>query len=448
MNTKVETAPAATVAKPAPTDNLPAIARERIPYHPAMQERFGVDRTAWRALVEAVWPSAKTVEGVLLAMSYCKARNLDPFKRPVHVVPIWNAALGKEVETVWPGIGELRTTAIRTGQWAGADECKFGDDRKQKFSGDVGRGENRKHVDVEITFPEWAQLTVYRLLGGQRVPFPGPKVYWMETYSTIGRSDVPNDMWQGRPRGQLEKCAEAAALRRAFPEEVGSEYIAEEVDRRTMVDIGGSTTTQPEAPPPRPKREDYEPFDLYGDDGVLIASYPSEADWRREFVSLLIDPTVDYVALRQANETLYGNRARVSDGTVEAIQAATASRIAEAHETRAQTSAKVSPAGPPAVEPADRAHQGTVDEAGDSHKAGNGPKPAPIPNPPFEKWTPAMWVNFRKQTHARLAKCVTPDEVELLREEYADAIAADATFAERFDVMARERMAVLQRVAV
>jgi hypothetical protein len=86
----------------------------------------GVAPGQWKALVDAVFPSAKTVDGVMLAITYCKERNLDIFKRPVHVVPMWNSALGREVETVWPGINDYRTTASRTGQWAGNDECKFG----------------------------------------------------------------------------------------------------------------------------------------------------------------------------------------------------------------------------------------------------------------------------------------------------------------------------------
>src|SRR5690606_12622943 len=106
--------------------NLPQIAGERLPWHPGVEERFGIERSQWRALVESVWPSAKTVEGVILALSYCRARRLDPFKRPVHIVPIWNSQLGKEVETVWPGIGELRTTACRTGSYAGCEPATFG----------------------------------------------------------------------------------------------------------------------------------------------------------------------------------------------------------------------------------------------------------------------------------------------------------------------------------
>ncbi|MCK7472161.1 MAG: hypothetical protein MZU95_16440 [Desulfomicrobium escambiense] len=58
-------------------------------------------------------------------------------KRPVHIVPMWNRALGREVEAVWPGIAEVQTTAARTGQWAGMDPARFGPELTQTFQGRV-----------------------------------------------------------------------------------------------------------------------------------------------------------------------------------------------------------------------------------------------------------------------------------------------------------------------
>jgi RecT family len=49
-------------------------------------------------------------------------------------------------------------------------------------------------------------------------------------------TDVPNEMWANRPVGQLEKCAEAGALRRAFPEEIGNALTAEETEGQYIVD--------------------------------------------------------------------------------------------------------------------------------------------------------------------------------------------------------------------
>jgi len=208
----------------------------RLPYHDAINERFGVDRSGWKALVEAIYPSAKTSDAVVMALSYCKARDLDPFKRPVHIVPMWDSRSGGYVETVWPGIAELRTTAFRTKQYAGCDEAEFGPVTKKTFAGRVKVKGSWEDKSVTIEFPEWCRITVHRELGGRACKFVGPKVKWLEAYATIGNSDLPNDMWQTRPEGQVEKCAEAAALRKAFPEELGNDLTAEEMAGRSLAD--------------------------------------------------------------------------------------------------------------------------------------------------------------------------------------------------------------------
>lgn len=214
----------------------------RLPYHPAVEERFGIDKGTWKVLVEAIFPAAKTVDAIAMALSYCKSRGLDVMKRPVHIVPMWDSARGAMVETVWPGISELRTTASRTAGYAGCDVAEFGEPITMDFSGRVRRGGGWEDIEVKgLEFPEWCRITVYRIVAGQRCKFVGPKVSWLETYATQGQSELPNKMWQERPEGQLEKCAEAAALRRAFPEELGSELTAEEMVGKTVqhdIEIG------------------------------------------------------------------------------------------------------------------------------------------------------------------------------------------------------------------
>lgn len=210
----------------------------RLPYHPAVEERFHVDKGQWKVLVEAIFPSAKSVDAIVMALSYCQSRKLDVMKRPVHIVPMYDSARGGYVETVWPGISELRTTASRTKGYAGVDEAEFGATIKKKFTGRTKVNGQWTDQAVEVEFPEWCRLTVYRIVDGQRCKFVGPKVKWEETYAAIGASDIPNKMWQKRTEGQLEKCAEAAALRRAFPEELGNELTAEEMMGRNLNDLG------------------------------------------------------------------------------------------------------------------------------------------------------------------------------------------------------------------
>lgn len=210
---------------------------KRLPWDATIEQRFGdlnVSESTWKVLVETVWPSALTTETVVMALAYCKARKLDPFKKPVHIVPVWDSKKGGMVETVWPSIAEMRTTAFRTGQYAGCDETVFGPIISKTFKGKLKRDNKWEDAEETVEFPEWAQITIYRLLDGVARKFVGPKVYWLESYGQQAPSELPNRMWKRRASGQVEKCAEAGALRKAFPEELGNEYAAEEMEGQRL----------------------------------------------------------------------------------------------------------------------------------------------------------------------------------------------------------------------
>lgn len=237
------------------------IAPPRLPYHPALEERFGIDKTGWRVLVDATYPSAKSVEAVLMALSYCASRKLDIFKRPVHIVPMWSSTLGRMVETVWPSISELRTTAFRTKQYAGIESIEWGPVQEVEFVGTASKGPQKGTTrKAKLKFPEWCRMTLLRELNGKERKFIGPKVLFTEAYASWSDTDVPNEMWAERPEGQLEKCAEAAALRRTFPEEIGNDLTAEEMEGRRIFDPGANARDvtpreDPPAPPPAPEAE-------------------------------------------------------------------------------------------------------------------------------------------------------------------------------------------------
>lgn len=188
-------------------------------------------------LQSSLYPGAKP-DSIKLVLGYCKAAGLDPMQKPVHIVPMLVATGKKDGrgfdekewrDVVMPGIGLYRVQASRTGELAGIDEPEFG-----------------PSINVFGTeAPEWCRVTVYRMIGGQRVAFTA-REYWLENYAVKGRDKPePNAMWQRRPRGQLAKCAEAQALRKAFPE-LGSQPTADE----TILEPVEVVDTPPSAPAP------------------------------------------------------------------------------------------------------------------------------------------------------------------------------------------------------
>ena len=188
------------------------------------------DETLIAVMRDSVFPGAKP-ESVSMVLAYCRARGLDPLRKPVHIVPMWVAnprkrepgqPSGEMRDVIMPGIASYRIDAARTGTYAGKSEPEFG----PMVAYDLGNGSYR--------VPEWCKVTVRRLLHGTVCEFTATE-YWIENYATAGKdTDTPNAMWAKRPRGQLAKCAEAQALRMAFPEETGGEPTAEEMEGKAI----------------------------------------------------------------------------------------------------------------------------------------------------------------------------------------------------------------------
>lgn len=191
-------------------------------------------------LQSSLYPGAM-VGSVKLVINYCKAAGLDPMQKPVHIVPMWDSKARQMRDVVMPGIGLYRTQAARSGEYAGVSEPEFGED----VDGNVG--------GQQITYPKWCRVTVRRLLPNGTVVDFTAKELWLENYATKGKdSTAPNAMWQRRPYAQLAKCAEAQALRKAFPE-FGAQPTADEMEGRELdmgaAEVVSSRPAQPAALP-------------------------------------------------------------------------------------------------------------------------------------------------------------------------------------------------------
>ncbi|MGE0594573.1 MAG: phage recombination protein Bet [Vicinamibacterales bacterium] len=177
--------------------------------------RRGITEAQWRTLANNLYPGAKP-ESVLMVVDYCAARRLDPLKKPCHIVPM--RVKGADGQWGWrdvvmPGIYEYRTTAHRTGLYLGHTEPAFGP--VVEFGG--------------VEAPEYCALTVKRWNRALGVVAEFPVVVYFAEVCGL-KDNKANERWARAPRQMLVKCAEAAGLREAFPEEFGGEATAEEMD--------------------------------------------------------------------------------------------------------------------------------------------------------------------------------------------------------------------------
>lgn len=193
------------------------------------------DRDLVRVLANSHYPGASE-KMIALAISYCRAANLDPMLKPVHIVSIWDSAAGCMREVIMPGIALYRIQAARSGEYAGISEPEFGPSITARPGG------------KELTFPEWCRVTVRRRVGGHIAEFTALE-FWLENYASKKGGEA-NSMWSKRPFGQLAKVAEAQALRRAFPE-FSSATTAEEMEGKE-INMGDAVRVEEPVKSPEP----------------------------------------------------------------------------------------------------------------------------------------------------------------------------------------------------
>ena len=192
---------------------------------PAMSESALVE-----VLSGSLYPGAAH-NSVVMVLAYCQAAHLDPMLKPVHIVPVYQKGRGM-VDVVMPGIGLYRIQAARTGQYAGISDPEFGPSITTKLAG------------VEVTYPEWCRVTVKRQMSNGLVAEFTASERWLENYATSGKdTTAPNAMWKRRAFAQLAKCAEAQALRKAFPE-VGSAPTADEMEGKAFEEVARDVSPQ------------------------------------------------------------------------------------------------------------------------------------------------------------------------------------------------------------
>lgn len=194
--------------------------------------RRNITEGQWRTLCNSLFPGADP-RSVLLVWDYCTARKLDPLKKPCHIVPMEVKIAGTNRyewrDVVMPGIYEYRTTAHRTGEYLGHSTPQY--------------GPNVPYAGVEA--PEWCSMTMYRWNKEAKVRTEFPVwVFFREVVATKNDGKA-NRRWARAPIQMLTKCTEAAGIREAFPDEIGGEHTADEMDGQRAIDI---TPIVPELP--------------------------------------------------------------------------------------------------------------------------------------------------------------------------------------------------------
>ena len=171
-------------------------------------------------LVQKTVAPGLSPENFALFCHVARVRHLDPLQRQIHAVmrKTWNKDLNggrggyTESMTIQTGIDGYRAIANRTKLYMPSE--------KQAVIEDAGTENMRITMHVKKYHPEsgsWHEFSA--------------TAWYREFVQTRKDGDkiVPNAMWEKMPVNQLTKCAEALALRKGWPEELGGIYVDEEM---------------------------------------------------------------------------------------------------------------------------------------------------------------------------------------------------------------------------
>jgi len=160
-------------------------------------------------LKDALGVADLTVPELQLFAMVAHRTGLDPFAKQIYAIK----RDGKVTHQT--GIDGYRAVAERTGGYLGSDEPSFEE---------CPCGEQPPH-------PAVARVVVHRLHPSGHVVDQVGVARWHELKPNPGQSGKGDAMWKRMPFNQLAKCAEAAALRKAFPRVLGGVYITEELEQ-------------------------------------------------------------------------------------------------------------------------------------------------------------------------------------------------------------------------